>query len=197
MWKSGALTEDIDYWCRLIKTRRRTFYLDNTVCLCEVPQTPRDLFRQQMRWAYGVTRSFVDHGREMFLARSVHWKTKATAALFGSGYVMVACVVPLIVLGILSAVTDPTVSTSGAHSWRIVAVETTRSILFTGGLIIATISAGLISGFGLNRVLQLIMASLSIGIVLVVFVSVGICRAVTAQPMPWFMLKKLGNQQKL
>lgn len=197
MWKSGALTEDIDYWCRLVKTRRRTVFLDALTCLCEVPQTSRDLFRQQMRWAYGVTRSFAEHGREMFMGKRIHWKTKAMAALFGSGYLMVACVIPLIVFGILSAFTDPGVTASVAASWRIAAVETLRSILFTGGLIIATICAGLVSGFGAQKIAPLVLASLTVGIALVVFVSFGICQAVAGRPMPWFMLKKLGNQQRL
>jgi hypothetical protein len=149
-----------------------------------------------MRWAYGVTRSFVDHGREMFLARKVQWRTKASAALFASGYVMVACVLPLIVLGVLNAMTDPALA-AGAQSWQILAIELARSILVTGGLIIATISAGLVSGFGFGRVTHMLLSSLTIGLLLVVFISVGIGKAVTGQSMPWFMLKKAGNLQRL
>lgn len=58
-WTPGALTEDVDYSLRVIAAGKHIVYLEDLHCVCEVPHTPRDLFRQQMRWAYGVMRAFM------------------------------------------------------------------------------------------------------------------------------------------
>ncbi|MCK5845585.1 MAG: glycosyltransferase, partial [Victivallales bacterium] len=52
-WTLGALTEDVDYSLRALNAGKQIAYLEELQCACEVPHKPRDLFRQQMRWAYG------------------------------------------------------------------------------------------------------------------------------------------------
>jgi cellulose synthase/poly-beta-1,6-N-acetylglucosamine synthase-like glycosyltransferase len=57
-WDTGNLTEDIEYSIRMVNSGYRVEYIEDLTCDSEAPHTPKDLYRQQMRWAYGVTSSF-------------------------------------------------------------------------------------------------------------------------------------------
>ena len=95
--------------------------MDDLRVRCEVPYTPRDLFRQQMRWAYGVMRAFMAHGRKLFLSRTIRKRTKFAAFLFASGYVMITLLLLTMVLGTINLVSgmlglDPSAGQSSTYT---------------------------------------------------------------------------------
>lgn len=195
-WQAGALTEDVEFSLRLLRHGRRIFYLEEVECLCEVPHASRDLLRQQMRWAYGVMRSFMEHGWRLGLRRAVTWRAKLSAFFFGSGYLMTTAFAVMLICGFLSTVTDvgmaaPAVHPKGAF-WR-----SLLEIIMGSGFFVATLCAGFLSGFGMRGVGRLILGAFTIGLALTLFVSIGLWKALAGQPMPWFMLRKNGNAQPI
>ena len=64
-WTEGSLTEDVDFSLRLIAAGKRIDYLENLEVHCETPHTAKDLFSQQMRWAYGVVKAFLSHFKKV------------------------------------------------------------------------------------------------------------------------------------
>ena len=199
-WTAGALTEDVDYSLRVISEGKRIAYVEDLRVRCEVPYTPRDLFRQQMRWAYGVMRAFMAHGKKLFMSRTIQKRTKFAAFLFSSGYVMITLLLLTMVLGVLNLVfgmfgIDPASAPSSSYTVGNLVYDTLVNMLLTCGMLVSSIAAGFINGFGFRNLGRLILSSLTIGVICMFFVGRGLLTASLGLPMKWFMLKKAGNEQ--
>jgi cellulose synthase/poly-beta-1,6-N-acetylglucosamine synthase-like glycosyltransferase len=199
-WTAGALTEDVDYSLRVITDGKRIAYVDDLRIRCEVPYTPGDLFRQQMRWAYGVMRAFMMHGKKLFLSRTIQKRTKFAAFLFSSGYVMITLLLLTLILGTLNLVSsmmglDPAAAQSSSYSVGNFVYDSIVNLLLTCGLLVSAIAAGFINGFGFRSLGKLVVASLTIGVICMFFVGRGLVTAWLGLPMKWFMMKKAGNDQ--
>ena len=198
-WTVGALTEDVDYSLRVMAAGRRIEFLEDLACSCETPHTPKDLFRQQMRWAYGVMRALMAHGPRLLFSRLVRKRTKTAVACFCGGYLMVTLMLATTVLGALGtavgwAAGAPAVGAgwlTGGWGGSLV------NCALTCGMLVSSVCAGFVSGFGTRGAQKLVMASLTIGVVLLFFVGKGLAKALLGLPMNWFMLKKNGNERAL
>jgi len=167
---------------------------------CEVPYTPGDLFRQQMRWAYGVMRAFMSHGPKLFLSRTTQKRTKFAAFCFAGGYVMITLLLLLGILGSLNFISalmglDPASAQSSSYTVGHIIYDTTLNILLTCGMLVSSIAAGFVTGFGFRNIGKLMIASLTIGVICMCFVGRGLITAWLGLPMKWFMLRKAGNDQ--
>jgi cellulose synthase/poly-beta-1,6-N-acetylglucosamine synthase-like glycosyltransferase len=184
----------------MITAGKRIAYVDDLRIRCEVPYTPGDLFRQQMRWAYGVMRAFMAHGKKLFLSRTIQKRTKFAAFMFGSGYVMVTLLLLTFILGTLNLVysmlgLDPAAAQSSSYTVSNFLYDTIVNLLLTCGMVVSAIAAGFITGFGYRSVGRLIIASLTVGVICMFFVGRGMVTAWCGLPMKWFMLRKAGNEQ--
>ena len=197
-WTVGALTEDVDYSLRVLAEGGRIEFLEDLACSCETPHTPKDLFRQQMRWAYGVMRALMAHGPRLLFSRPVRKRTKTAVACFCGGYLMVSLMLATAVLGALNvavgwaagAPVEPAGPLNGG-------LGTAVNFALTCGMLVSSVCAGFISGLGTRSAQKLVVASLSIGVVLLFFVGQGLVKALLGLPMNWFMLKKNGNERAL
>ncbi len=199
-WTAGALTEDVDYSLRVITEGKRIAYVSDLRIRCEVPYTPGDLFRQQMRWAYGVMRAFMAHGKKLFLSRTIQKRTKFAAFLFSSGYIMITLLLLTFIMGTLNLVAgffgvDPAAGQSSTYTVGHFIYDSALNFLLTCGMVVSSIAAGFINGFGFRSLGRLIISSLTVGVVCMFFVGRGMITAWLGLPMKWFMLKKAGNDQ--
>ncbi|MFT7615209.1 MAG: cellulose synthase/poly-beta-1,6-N-acetylglucosamine synthase-like glycosyltransferase [Candidatus Woesearchaeota archaeon] len=192
-WTSGTLTEDIDYTMRLVKAGKSIKYLPNLECECEVPQRAKDLFKQQMRWAYGVIKALTTHGPSLFFSRKIPLKVKNMIVIFSSGYLMTSLIFFMTIFGFLSVATHP----PQPIQWSLFIYETVRNVLLTCGLLAASFAGAYIAKNNLKDFGKLMISSLSIGLVVIYYINIGIYKSLTGQPMKWFMLKKQGNEQRL
>jgi cellulose synthase/poly-beta-1,6-N-acetylglucosamine synthase-like glycosyltransferase len=193
-WREGSLTEDIDYTFRVYTRNQRIGFAEDLECECEVPHSFADLFRQQMRWAYGVTRSFIDNGVGLLTSGLTTGKRKMAMLLFGSGYVMTGLLVGMMILGTINiAVSLTHGNPRSTGGWNLRLGQTVCYMLFSSGLLIASLSGAAVSRFGWRAVLRLVATSYTAGVVLMFYVVRGMFIAVTGRPMKWFMLKKAGN----
>ncbi|MGD9782562.1 MAG: glycosyltransferase [Kiritimatiellia bacterium] len=194
-WTVGALTEDVDYSLRVMARGRRIEYLEDLSCSCETPHTPKDLFRQQMRWAYGVMRALMAHGGRLLVSRLARKRTKAAVACFCGGYLMVALMLSTTILGALGVATGWAGGAGASGGFLSGGIGgSLANFLLTCGMLVSSVCAGFMSGFGARSAQKLVVASLSIGFVLLFFVGKGLAKALLGLPMPWFMLKKNGNE---
>lgn len=185
-WLSGSLTEDIEYSMRLWSKNEKISYIHTLTCDMEVPFSSRDLFRQQMRWAFGV----------ICAARLHLWRICSRAkkglltdtALLISGYVLTGLLLSLSVFGLLSIITHA----PEPIQWFYFIMDVIKNVLLTSGILITYVLAEVLAK-EYWKIPKVIVASLSIGLIVTLYVNKGIFDALTNKGMKWYLLKKTGN----
>ena len=189
-WESGNLTEDIEFSLRLLERGYRIEYLPDLECDSEVPYTLKDLYKQQMRWAYGVIYSWKKHFNDITKSRHLNFVDKFyMGGIFCSGYLISVLLAGLFITGTLSFITHA----PAPIEWGRFFYELIRNIILTSGLIIASIVA-LAKANKTKLTLPMIAASVSYGLVVTYYVNIGIFKALAKTPMEWYMLNKQGNK---
>jgi len=184
-WKSGSLTEDIEYTLRLYKNNKKIVYLPTLQCYSDVPFIAKDLYKQQMRWAYGVISSYKAHIKDIILTRSLSIKKKLTSLCVGFGYLMPVLILVMFVFGTLSFFTNK----PGPIDVPKFTSDLGRNIVLTSGLIVASIFA-LYKEKKIRHSLKVLLASFSIGIITTYYVNKGIFKSLLKKPMQWYLLNK-------
>ncbi|MBD3313304.1 glycosyltransferase [Candidatus Woesearchaeota archaeon] len=184
-WKSGSLTEDIEYSLRLHKNNKGIMYLPELECYSDVPHKAKDLYKQQMRWAYGVISSYIEHAGSLIINRSISIKRKALSFFAGFGYVLPVMILALFTFGTLSFLTHR----PGPIDLPRFFSEMTINILLTSGLIIASI-VSLYRAKKARYLAKMLLSSFSVGIITTFYVNKGIFKSVLGKPMEWYLLDK-------
>ena len=189
-WESGNLTEDIEFSLRLLENGYKLEYLEDLECDSEVPYTIKDLYRQQMRWAYGVIYSWIKHFKSIAKSKHLNFADKlCMQGIFLSGYLISVLLAGLFITGTLSFITHA----PAPIEWGKFFYELIRNILLTSGLIFASVIA-LSKANHKKLALPMIASSFSYGLVVTYYVNIGIFKALTKTPMKWYMLNKQGNK---
>jgi len=184
-WKSGSLTEDIEYALRLFKNGKKMVYLPTLECYSEVPYKAQDLYKQQMRWAYGVITSYKTHLKDLMLSKKLSLKQKTISLAPGFGYLLPMFMAMIFLFGILSLVTHRPAPLDLERFFR----EFFWNTLLTSGLLIASMVA-LLKAKKLKYTLKMIASSFSFGIITTYYVNKGIFKSLMNKPMQWFLLSK-------
>ena len=183
-WTSGSLTEDIEYTLRLYKNNKKIKYLPTLQCYSEVPFIAKDLYKQQMRWAYGVITSYKTHLKGIMLS-NLSSKNKFTSTFAGFGYLMPVLILIMFVFGTLSFFTHR----PAPINLPLFFSELGTNIILTSGLIVASLFA-LYKEKKVKYALKTLLASFSIGIVTTYYVNKGIFKSILKKPMQWYLLNK-------
>ena len=187
-WKEGSLTEDIEYSLRLLKGGNRIVYLEDLGCDGEVPHKAKDLYRQQMRWAYGVVSAFKEHGGGIITNKKLSIEDKAYAYLTVSGYAMSFLLMGLFLTGFISFITHKPETINFVKFFS----ELGINVLLTSGLVITAIAAQSMSK-NTRSIPSMIASFFSYGLIVVYYVNKGIFRVVFNKPMQWYLLNKNAN----
>lgn len=188
-WKAGSLTEDIEYSLRALNNGYKVKYLADLECNGEVPYLPKDMYKQQMRWAYGVLSSYIEHGANILKNKTIGIKDKLAILFFPcSGYVLTFLLLLLFLTGTVSFITHPQESIDFGKFF----FNTFRNILLTSGFVMASFVA-LLKLNQLNKFGRVIISLFSYGLIASFFVNLAIFKAVLKKPMKWYMLNKVGN----
>ena len=184
-WKSGSLTEDVEYSLRLHNNRKKIVYLPDLECYSDVPFKAKDLYKQQMRWAYGVISSYIQHGGKILLSSSLNAKEKMLSFCAGFGYTLPVMIMTLFVFGTLSFVTNRAAPIDLPRFFS----ELGINVLLTSGLILASI-VSLYKAKKIRYYPEMLVSSFSIGIITTFYVNKGIFKAIFRRPMEWYLLNK-------
>ena len=105
-WEEGNLTEDIEFSLRLLERGYKIEFLADLECDSEVPFTIKDLYKQQMRWAYGVIYSWKKHFKSIVKSKHLNIIDKLyMGGVFCSGYLISILLAGLFATGTLSFIT--------------------------------------------------------------------------------------------
>jgi hypothetical protein len=107
---------------------------------------------------------------------------------------MVALLLLTALLGLLNIATGWQAVPAAGGSLADILGSTLMNFLLTCGVLVSTVCAGFATGFGLRSMGKLVLASFTIGFILMFFIGKGLVKAMFGLPMHWFMLKKNGNE---
>lgn len=187
-WRSGSFTEDIEYSLRLFKNNRRIVYLPSLECYSEVPYIPKDLYKQQMRWAYGVVNATMLHSKDILFKRSVPSKTKLFSLFPAYGYLLPIFMLFLFFLGMLSFLTHaPEPINLSKFTYNLM-----TNIILTSGVMIVSMFVLYKEG-KVKYLAKMVLSSFTFGIVTVYYVNKGIFKSILNKPMYWYLLSKGGT----
>lgn len=187
-WTSGSLTEDIEFTLRLYRANKRIHYLPNLRCGNEAAHIASDLYKQQMRWAYGVISAYKAHLAGLLGNRKLATRKKLLSLCSGFGYLMPIMIIGLFSLGMLSFVTHK----PGPIDIPRFVFEMARNVFLTSGLLVASMVA-LHREKKIKYGLRMLASSFSIGLVTTYYVNKGIVKSLLNKPMQWYLLHKNNN----
>lgn len=190
-WQDGALTEDIEFSMRLLSNGYGIVYRDDHECGCEVPFVAKDLYRQQMRWAFGVISAFLQHSVGIFFSKELSLKKKIGISLQGLGYFFSTLLVLMFITGTVSFFSNAPAPIDLSKFL----LEMGRNIILTSGILITSFAA-LWKTRNRDLLLKALVSSFTYGLVVTYYVNLGIFKAVAGKKMAWFMLNKNGNNFK-
>ena len=185
-WNEKSVTEDADLSVKSMDLGYRHVYLPNLRVAGEVPFTLGSFLKQQKRWAYGTTKTFMDNWKRI-LTGNFSLIQKVMLVLLLSGYAITPLVVGAGISGQLSWILTPpkgiTVSNIFSFLW-----------LFL-------ISSGFLSlcAIGLHRegkgrdIFKMILPILTLGLILSASNTIAFFRALSGRKAEWVRTPKFGS----
>ncbi|MFC1467257.1 glycosyltransferase [Verrucomicrobiota bacterium] len=193
-WSTEALTEDVDCALRIMEGGGHIHYLPDLVVDGETPYRVLDLYKQQMRWAYGVTRACFTHLGRIARAK-IMLRRKLAMIIFSGGYLMSGLLLLNLIFGTLNFWVNAIISAepfnehSVAGNWIAV-----RNFFLTCGMLATSIFAGFMKGNGVRHLMQLFVASFTLGTAMLLWVGRGLFLALFNLPLQWHAPRKSADE---
>lgn len=190
-WQEGSVTEDVEFSVRALIKGYKIAYVHDLDVAGEVPYNLRSLRTQQRRWAYGNTKAFLDHKKEIIFGKfSIMQKALMTFTMLG--YVSSFFLVAFMFFGAISFMTGETAQINVVRLVSDIAINFVLSSGFTFAGIIALWKEN-----KLRHVIVVFFSALTIGILVSLSVCHGIIKALCGKPMYWTIIRKQGNMDFL
>lgn len=183
-WNAHSITEDADLSVKILSKGYRNVYLSLPV-KSEVPETIEGFIKQQMRWCYGMTRTFLDNWKLIF-SRKIKMKQKVMIS-----YITLANIIsPVVILMTLF----------GMSGWFIGEPELFKvqdlvnfilKFLYTSGYLLL----GFITFYRERKLKEMpyfFLGTISVSFVLIIFNSIAFIKAVFNKPLFWYRTPKTG-----
>jgi len=186
-WNEKNLTEDAELSIKIFKKGYKSVYLPDLKVKGELPFTFEAFIKQQMRWTYGMTRTFIDNARSIWLGGHFSLSQKALMTYLTFGGIIFPFVVVMTFAGFLGMITGI------PHPLTLQDLfDTIKNFAITSGFFIVAFIA-LRKENKLNMYKSSFFSALTLGILLSVFNAVALLRAVFNQPMIWYRTPKFGS----
>jgi len=186
-WNEKNLTEDAELSIKIFKKGYKSIYLPNLKVKGELPFTFEAFIKQQMRWTYGMTRTFMDNARSIWFGDHFSLSQKAIMSYLTFGGMIFPFVVVMTIAGLLGMITGI------PHPLTVQdMLNTTQTFAITSGFFI-------LSFYSLKKERKLkiyksaLFSSLTLGVILSVYNTIAFLRAVFNKPMIWYRTPKFGS----
>jgi cellulose synthase/poly-beta-1,6-N-acetylglucosamine synthase-like glycosyltransferase len=190
-WQNGSVTEDVEFSVRALVNGYKTVYLDDISVEGEVPYNSKSLRIQQRRWAYGNTKAFIEHKKDVLLGKFSPVQ-KALMTFTMLGYVSSFFLVAFMFFGAVSFMTGEAAQINLVQ----LAIDIGINFVLASGFTFAGVVA-LWKEKKLSHVVAVFFSALTVGILVSLSVCNGIIKAVRGKPMYWNIIRKKGNLEFL
>jgi len=186
-WNEKSVTEDADLSIKMINAGYKTLYLPNIRVRGELPFTFYSFIKQQMRWAYGMTRVFLENVKSIWFHKRFSFFQRALITYVTIGNIAAPFVVLMTLGGIIS------MSTGTPHPLSLQdVINFAKVFLFVGGFTTAAFIA-LSKEKKLYIFKSVFFGTLTIGVLVSMFVTIALTRALLGMNMVWFRTPKFGS----
>jgi len=186
-WNEDSLTEDADLSVKLLSKGYKIVYLYNVKSKGELPYTLESFLKQQMRWAYGQVRVFVENWKDVLSNKLLSFKQKLMIFLTNLGSIVAPFVLLMTITGQLGWVLG-----EPKPIQMVDIVKFFSTFLATGGFF-AIGALGLYRSGRSKEIVYFFPAGLALGILLSFATSIAFIRAITGRKMVWFRTPKWGS----
>lgn len=186
-WNEKSITEDSDLSVKILEKGYKSVYLSELEVSGEVPFTLNSLVKQQMRWAYGTTRVFIDNWKRILFSPSFNLPQRAMLVFLTLGYISTPAILGAALSGNLGWVLTPQKAVTLTDI-----TEFARNLLITSGFFVLGI-IGLYRAGRLSDVPRAFLSMTTVGIVVASANFVAFVRAVLGQKIFWFRTPKMGS----
>lgn len=186
-WNEKNLTEDAELSIKIFEKGYKSVYLPNLKVKGELPFTFEAFMKQQMRWTYGMTRTFIDNARSIWFGGHFSLSQKALMTYLTFGGIIFPFVVVMTIAGLLGMLTGiPHPITLGE------ALDTAKNFAVTSGFFaVAFIALKKENKLGMYK--SSFFSTLTLGVLIAVFNAAALLRAIFNQPMIWYRTPKFGS----
>ncbi|MBS3056294.1 MAG: glycosyltransferase [Candidatus Aenigmarchaeota archaeon] len=188
-WQEGSLTEDVEFSVRVLKKGYKIKYLHSFETPGEVPFTVKGFAKQQRRWAYGNTKAFIDHSKDILFGKIFTIKQKLYLMFTLLGYL----ISPFIAIFFISGTLTWFTGTPGPIDWGKFLFVFGKMLLLTSGYLFSVYVALRREGGG-RYIFNVFFSSLTIGIFVTFYVCLGVLKAFIGKGMAWTIIPKQGNR---
>jgi len=189
-WQPGSLTEDTEFSLRCIKNGYQIAYLHDLEANGEVPFTVKGFKRQQMRWGYGTTTSYLKHSRDLLSSKLFGIKQKVFMSFIMFGYVTSPLLALLFLSGTLAFVTN---APAPVNFIKFFVSFSTNMLLISGFMFAGTVA--LYKEKKLRLAPKLFISSITVGVFTSFYIAKAFFKAVFKMPMEWHIIQKKGNNK--
>jgi len=188
-WHEGHVTEDVDLSVRALEAGWKSKYCSDVKVSGEVPFTAEGFFKQQKRWAYGNTKTFMDHKRWIMLGKNLYITQRIMITLTTMGYLASIVLILFMFFGALSFMT----ATPEALNISLFFRTTAWIMVINSGFLVA-MSVALVKENRISMLLHVLIGAFTIGLYSAIGVTQGFLKALAGRDIEWYMIRKPGNE---
>jgi len=186
-WNEKNLTEDAELSIKIFKKGYRSVYLPNLKVRGELPFTFEAFIKQQMRWTYGMTRTFIDNAKSIWLGGHFSLSQKALMTYLTFGGIIFPFVVVMTAAGFLGMITGVPHPLTTQDL-----LDTIKNFAITSGFFVTAFIA-LKKENKLNMYKSSFFSALTLGVLISGFNAVAMLRAIFNRSMIWYRTPKFGS----
>ncbi len=186
-WNEKSITEDTDLSLKTFKAGYKSVYLSDLKSSGELPFTLNSFIKQQMRWAYGNTRAFIDHATNIWSSKTFTFLQRIMLTFTTLGNVGTFFIIGMTAMGVISMLTGEPHPLTLDDFKRFFG-----TFIATGGFMATTILA-LRREDNLRMIKSVFLGALTVGIVIATTNSLAVIQALAGKKMGWIRTPKLGN----
>jgi len=186
-WNERSITEDSDLSIKMFRAGYKNVYLADLRASGELPFTLKSFIRQQMRWAYGNTRVFIENAKDIWLSKTFSFRQRLMMTFVTTGNLACFFVVMMTFFGLLSWITGTSHPVSNYDARRFV-----FTFIATGGFL-SLAFIGMVREKKLNLMWSFFVSSLTIGLVVALTNAIAVMEAMLGKKRGWFRTPKYGS----
>lgn len=191
-WNEENLTEDADLSVKILDNGYKNIYIPWMKVPGEVPFTLSGFIKQQSRWVYGQTQTFVNNWKRILFSKALKLPQKILMIFVTLGGISCPFVIGMTLFGQIALLTAPPKPTGLEDMFNFIKnFVLTMGFLFMIWIAVA-VKRGITSSKNI-KIGKLILSAIPLGLYLAFFNMIAFFKGILGVPMTWHLTPKWGS----